>query len=155
MNSNEHVTEILASYALGCLEPDEHRLAARHLRTCAGCRAELQAYQAVVADLPLAAVQHAPAGDLKMRLMTRAAESRVNRHLREESLPERVRPALWAQLPRRVQTWGLVSLVLILALGLINLYLLARLNQPAPDSELMTVPCYPRRTTPARVVCWC
>ncbi len=66
-----------AAYALGALEPGEAEVFREHLRECAVCRDELQAFTAVARELPLAARQYrAPAG-LRRRLLAQVREERA------------------------------------------------------------------------------
>lgn len=70
MTPHEH-NDLIAAYALGCLDPDELAPLQAHLAQCAACRAELAAYEAVVDALPLASPQIAPPAQLKQRLLAR------------------------------------------------------------------------------------
>jgi hypothetical protein len=56
--ANAHVSELLAAFALGALEPQETEIVVRHLQNCPHCRAELEGYQAVTELLPYAAPAH-------------------------------------------------------------------------------------------------
>src|SRR5689334_3724033 len=73
-----HVIELLPAYALDALEQSEARTVSAHLETCAQCRDELAAYQALIGPIALSApAEVAPLG-LKKRLLIRirpAAES--------------------------------------------------------------------------------
>ena len=53
--ANAHVSDMLAAYALGALEPHETHIVARHLQSCPLCRAELDDYRTVTELLPYAA----------------------------------------------------------------------------------------------------
>lgn len=69
MNSETHVTEQLAAYALNILEAEEAAQVAAHLATCAHCQAELHAYQEVTGLLTLATPTVALPVNLKNQLM--------------------------------------------------------------------------------------
>ena len=67
----EHVTDSIPAYALGILEADEQAEVAAHLDGCPDCQATLAAYEAIAAELAMAAPQHAPPAYLKARLRER------------------------------------------------------------------------------------
>jgi anti-sigma-K factor RskA len=68
----------VAAYALGALEPAEAKAFEAHLETCAACRDELAAYQAVVDVLPMSAPQHEAPRRLRRRVLsTVRAEARA------------------------------------------------------------------------------
>jgi anti-sigma-K factor RskA len=50
----EHVSTLLAAYALDALDPEETAHVARHLSSCPDCRIELAGYTAAVSALPYA-----------------------------------------------------------------------------------------------------
>jgi anti-sigma factor RsiW len=49
MSLELHVEELLAAYALDCLDEGEKEEVTRHLAHCAQCRSELKDYQEVAA----------------------------------------------------------------------------------------------------------
>lgn len=118
-----HVLDLLPAYSLGCLDEGDDLLVAEHLATCKICRAELDTYTVLAADLPLAMNESDPPPDLRDKILQRA---------RAAELPatEAQNPSLWQRLIRQDATpaWSLVSLVLILVLAASNLYLWGRLN---------------------------
>jgi len=71
----EHVTDSIPAYALGILEADEQVEVAAHLGGCPDCQTALAEYEAVAAELAMAAPQHAPPAYLKDRLRERLQES--------------------------------------------------------------------------------
>ncbi len=75
-DGNEHndIMELLPAYALHSLNDDEAVLVARHLETCAGCREELAAYEAVADSLPLAMTEITPSAVLKDQLFVQIRE---------------------------------------------------------------------------------
>jgi anti-sigma-K factor RskA len=127
MNSNDHVIELLPAYAIGCLDKEETDLVDAHLSSCLVCQAELQVYQAISEQLPLAAPMAEPAVSVKQQLFERVeSKSRqptrgpqaVNWLERLKSLGRQIMPL-----------WGLASLVLVLALVTSNLLLWREVNQ--------------------------
>ncbi|MCB8989303.1 MAG: anti-sigma factor [Ardenticatenaceae bacterium] len=67
--THAHILDLLPAYALGCLDADEAAEVATHLASCAACRQELLAYQAVADQLPLALPEASPPTALKQQLM--------------------------------------------------------------------------------------
>ena len=63
-----------AAYALGALEHDEAEAFRDHLRGCAVCRDELEAFTAVARELPLATHQYRPPAALRRRLLAEVRE---------------------------------------------------------------------------------
>jgi anti-sigma-K factor RskA len=132
MSVEPHVLESLPAYAVGCLEEAEANIIADHLAHCEMCRIELTAFQAVTEQLALSAPLAVPPTDLKHRLLDRVQNLRpappvaqqVTRHQRKH----------W--FPRLSLAWGLVSLLLILALSISNWLLWQRLT----PLEVMTGP---------------
>jgi anti-sigma-K factor RskA len=118
MSSEAHASELLSAYALGCLDQEDEILVSEHLVNCAACRAELKSYQTVVDQLAWAAPAAVPPARLKQRLMERIQPARPLRAAEP-------RPSWWEQLmglwQRVAPAWGVVSLLLILALAVGNL----------------------------------
>jgi Anti-sigma-K factor rskA, C-terminal/Putative zinc-finger len=71
----EHVTDLLPGYALGCLDEEDLIKVARHLPHCAVCRSELSTYWATVDRLPFAAPLRTPSPQLKSKIMQRAEKT--------------------------------------------------------------------------------
>lgn len=69
MKPESHVTDQIAGYVLNILDAAEAAEVATHLTTCPDCRAELQAYEAVVDELTVAIPQIAPPPGLKAQLL--------------------------------------------------------------------------------------
>src|ERR1700690_2062731 len=86
-----------AAYALGALEPAEAEAFARHMESCAVCRAEVGAFALVVDALPLAAPQHEAPGALRRRVL-REARAQPPPHA-AATRPRRAWPGL-AAVPR-------------------------------------------------------
>jgi anti-sigma-K factor RskA len=66
-----------AAYALGALEPAEAEAFSEHLRQCAICRDELEAFAGVVRALPLTARQYRAPSSLRRRLLSQVREERA------------------------------------------------------------------------------
>ena len=138
MSNEMHVLDWLPAYALGSLDQEEKAQVEIHLRSCDLCQRELQAYQAVVEELPLAAPQREPPPGLRQAIMARANSNAM----RTPAVPER-KPSFWEQLRRSfskpVPTWGLVgALVVVVALIAINVMLLQRVAA-APGNDFRVV----------------
>ena len=129
MQDEAHVTELLPAYALGSLDDADADLVASHLAGCTLCRAEMESFQAVVADLALTAPGASPSPGAKRALLDRVESLPTGRPAR----PQPARPRL-AQ--RLLPAWGAISLALIVALTASNLLLWQRLN----DREVFTGP---------------
>jgi hypothetical protein len=70
--SCDDVTDALAAYALGVLEPEEHHEVERHLETCPRCLAELAPFERVADSLALAPTPVPPSPELRARLLATA-----------------------------------------------------------------------------------
>jgi anti-sigma-K factor RskA len=91
-----------ASYVLGALPEDEHRLFVEHLKSCVVCREEVASLQVVVSSLP-AAVPQLPAGEnLKRRVM-----GVVEREAREQAAARGIGSAETPRPARRLLPAGL------------------------------------------------
>jgi anti-sigma-K factor RskA len=121
LSEQTHVQDLLPAYAIGSLEAADAGQVQEHLLSCLICRDEARAFQAVAEQLSLAAPDAVPSADLKDRLMRRVQSTRPR-----EQVPTR-RPSrpFWERL---VPAWGLVSLILIIALAGSTLVLWQRVN---------------------------
>jgi anti-sigma-K factor RskA len=137
MNSEEHVLDYLPAYALGILEDDEALQVDRHLAVCEVCRMELRANQQVVDQLPLAVpIVETPSG-LRASIQAAARESSVKGAGVSAKVTGREPAGVF---PRWMPVWGVFTLVLIVALGAINIYLWNQLrNTPPPVQSSMQV----------------
>ena len=127
MLNGKHVLESLPAYVLGSLEDEEARLVAEHITVCDLCRKELDAYQMVADQLPLAIPDALPSVELRSRLMEHIQS------LNKESVS---RSAGW-RLPRRLIPAGVFAgLLLIVLLAFSNLLLWQRLK----NLEVLTGP---------------
>ncbi|MDX1437155.1 MAG: anti-sigma factor [Anaerolineales bacterium] len=124
MDFDEHVIDLLPAYALGALDENEALEVDRHLPECASCRAELAANQEIVDVLPLAVrIVEDPPG-LKASIIAAAAAGGG------EEAPAPASATKSTGFGQRwLPVWGVVSLVLILLLGLVNLSLWNQLQQ--------------------------
>lgn len=140
MSSEIHVLDCLPAYALGSLDAGEKVQVEEHLKGCAQCQRELEAYRVVVEELPLATPLADPPPRLRQAILDRASQTvqkadhpaKRSDHL---SLLDRLRKSLSAPVP----TWGLVgALVVVVALLAINLILLQR-TTAAPAGDFRVV----------------
>jgi anti-sigma-K factor RskA len=130
MTSEMHVLDWLPAYALGSLDEGERVQVEAHLVSCAECRRELEAYRAVVADLPLATPLREPPPRLRQAILQQAGH-RPASSAAPRTTPIRPRLSLWQRFRRSlsapVPTWGMIgALVVVIALLAINLVLLQR-----------------------------
>ncbi len=127
MKNDSDVKELIPGYALDCLDEGDRRLVSTHLESCPECRAELRAYQEVAGQLALMAPDSAPPPGLKRRLLVRL-QPRETTHK-----PMKGKRLWWHQIPDMFQqispAWGMVSLVLILALVTSNVVLWRQVSQ--------------------------
>ena len=61
----EHVIDLIPSYALGALNKAESEQVVEHLKNCQACQEELESYARIVDDLPLAVKTTQPPTSLK------------------------------------------------------------------------------------------
>jgi anti-sigma-K factor RskA len=116
----EHIAELLPDYALGCIDAEDSARVYQHLQECPGCQAELEAYDAVVQQLALAACDAAPPPELKDRLMMCIKE----RQTASET------PQPWWRMPLDALThlkagalaWQAAMIVLIVGLAIGNIW---------------------------------
>lgn len=138
MVREEHVFDLLTGYALDCLDANEKAQVDTHLAGCNLCRAELQTYREIVEVLPLAMQENNPPPGLKGQIMQRARQTK-------ETPAAQTRASWWEQLARYLRqgapAWGLASLVLIVLLGVNNLFLWQRVNQleSSPQAPFISV----------------
>jgi anti-sigma-K factor RskA len=150
MNPQEHFFDLLPAYALGSLDEEEHLQVSEHLSICAICRAELQDFDQIVAELPLAIVQSEPASDVKDKIMAYATKDK-------DSAQRTTKQTWWERLTQAMRVnapvWGFASLILIVILGLSNLFLWGRLNEIERVSQnaLISIPLQGTDATPQAV----
>jgi anti-sigma-K factor RskA len=115
-----HCGEDVAAYALGALDPTEAEAFARHLKTCAVCRDELEAFRQVVDLLPMTAPAFKASPKLRRRLR-RAIADEPHPAAAEASRPRRSWRPEWLPRPVLGVAAGLaviaIALVLVLSGG--------------------------------------
>lgn len=124
MSKEEHVLDLLPGFALNCLDEEEALRTTFHLSECEACRAELASFQKVADRLGYAASTADPPPELKKNLMDSIS--------RGEPLKRRASAGpgkLSGRLGSLPFTWGLAGLLLIVALGLSNLFLWQQVNR--------------------------
>jgi anti-sigma-K factor RskA len=117
--STEHIIDLLPAYALNCLDADELAQATAHLADCPTCRAELEAYEQLTADLALAAPDAAPSPALRQKLMRSLSVSSAARPAKVESWWHTVVNFM----ARPVPAWSLVGLAAVLMIVITYLWL--------------------------------
>lgn len=124
MEKGFHVLDDLPAYALGSLDANEARLVAEHLAGCLLCRAELEAYQGIADQLPLAVPEAKPSAGIKPQLFERIQSLSVKRRTQSsgQGVPSR---------PLGVPIGALVGLLLILVLAVSNILLWQKVNHPS------------------------
>jgi len=130
VKKEEHILDLIPAYALDCLDQDDELLVADHLAGCAACRAELEEYQAVVEDLPLAMVASQPPPRLRENILQQARQSKEAAAAAQKSAPPRQSRPIWS-----APAFSFLSLVIVLLLGASNLLLWSRLNAVERQSQ--------------------
>jgi anti-sigma-K factor RskA len=105
----EHPTEELAAYSIGTLEPDVTARVVEHLRTCASCRAEVEAYEETAWRLAEAVAQEPPA-PMRAAVVERARAERPARRGVFASLLDALRRPVPAFVPAALVLALVVSL---------------------------------------------
>jgi anti-sigma-K factor RskA len=113
MPRNPHTLfrENIPAYALGALDANDSVTLAAHLKSCASCRAELTAYQALSDGLLMAIPPQTPSAALRKNLKTKLPSARKASH------------GLW--------TWSFVQSALAIgfaALLLLNIFILLQMQ---------------------------
>ncbi len=78
MNEN-HVTDLLAAYALGALDPEEKQAVSKHLSQCDSCQGEWQSYQETTALLAWSVPQIDPPEKIKQKILKTAQQSTASK----------------------------------------------------------------------------
>jgi len=133
MVEEQHRLDLIPAFALGCLDQIEQADIEEHLAICESCRQELQAYQKLAGQLPLALAQTTPPPAIKRKLMAEVSARHVSR--KDPALTEK--PLSWwerlsTSLQRSAPAWALASLVIVLLLASSNLYLWRQVSQLKP-----------------------
>ncbi|MCU0522460.1 MAG: anti-sigma factor [Anaerolineae bacterium] len=128
MPTDDHVTDLLPAYALGCLDEEEAGAVVVHLASCDTCRAELRTYQATCGELVHVAPTATPSRELKGRVMAAARQARSTQPAAASpSLPERIAGLLRLRAP----AWGAVGLALVTLLIVSNVWWWQRSTGPS------------------------
>ena len=123
--TEEHVFDLIPAYTLGTLDDDEIVHVDKHLSACKTCQAEVQSYQLVINDLPLGTSLSSPPRGLKSKILSQAIQLEKASESREEiGFWESLRKAYYSLAP----TWGVASLVIVLALFVSNILLWQQFN---------------------------
>jgi anti-sigma-K factor RskA len=127
VNEIEH--EVVGTYLLDALSPEDRALFEDHLRNCAACRAEVAELRQIVDVLPLAVYTAEPSPELRARIVeavTSETETRPTLTALHGGTPiTRARPS--TQLVPRLLAAAAVAA--ILALGIWNLRLQQQINR--------------------------
>lgn len=124
MDAENHVTDFLPAFALGCLGEAETRQVSEHLAGCETCRLELQAYQRAADALPLALSETTPPPALKAKIMQAIAPPVVATPPLSANLYQRLNDFL----RRAAPGWAFAGLAVIFLLAFSNLLLWQRLG---------------------------
>jgi anti-sigma-K factor RskA len=124
--NNLHVLEDIPAYVLEALSEAERSSVEKHLSGCEECRRELLAYQHVIDSLPKAVPMQTPPLRLRAAILQKAS------HANKETAPSfKERITNWLR-PFATPAWGGVSLVLIVMLGVSNLFFVQQSWQVRP-----------------------
>jgi anti-sigma-K factor RskA len=108
-----------AAYVLGALEPEEVEAFRAHMASCAICRDEVSAFQAVVDALPLAARPEPVPRSLKHHVMASVhAEPRASR---APARRRRLTPSVFAAIPKPALVVCALLLAVAVTVGAIRL----------------------------------
>lgn len=150
MTLSTHISDLIPAYALGSLDPDEAAEVQAHLATCESCRAELRAYEDVMADLALSVPQVAPPPELKRQILTAVASPAPALSL--ATSPESWWRRLLAGLRTPAYAFAAVAAVVVLALLVSNITLLTRVRtletEVAMSGPLQTITLNASDVTP-------
>ena len=141
LGAEEHVSALLAGYALGALDPDETELVLRHLAGCPRCQAELHDYESAAGLLAYASPVQPPPVRARGALLGRVAEIGSSNPEQMIALPPTTRPSparrLYQRVPRIVWIAASPAAVLVIALSVSSILMQDRINEQ--QSELQTV----------------
>ena len=142
MQPMEHqaILDLIPAYALDCLDAEEAQIVTGHLASCADCQAELDAFEAVVDVLPLAAPEIEPSSALKERLM---GQIQAVPRSKTAGLPEPTGPSLLQQLTTALSDfltgprWRPAAILVVLVLLVGSFFIWQQLNPP-PTQFVLT-----------------
>jgi len=136
---HEEILALIAAYALNSLDPDDTELVDRHLPACEICRAELDAYEAVVDVLPLGTPDAQPSSALKGRLMANIDHEPASESVappipvvQEPRFGQRISEALESFF--RGPRWRPVAVLIVIGLVVSNVILWQQLTAPDPNA---------------------
>jgi anti-sigma factor RsiW len=140
--ATEHVSGLLAGYALGALEPDETEQVLRHLAGCSRCQAELQDYQVVAGQLASDAPVQAVPVRARAALLARVAQIGTTNPEQLVALappiPDDTTQPRWIQRIPKVAWFSVApAAVLLVALAISSVLMGFRINEQ--ESELASV----------------
>jgi anti-sigma-K factor RskA len=122
----EHPENLLAGYALGCLDGEDYLLVKAHLQNCGECRAELRGFKEITAQLAYAVPTVTPAPSLVPR--KGRSPQQANTYSWFKTLLD-----FW---PRLVPVATLAAFILVALLGVTDLLLWRQLeNTKQPGLE--------------------
>lgn len=104
MNSETHITDQLAAYALNILDANEAAEVGAHLETCPVCQQELQTYQELVGLMATAVPLATPPPNLKQRLMQEIHQKKRG----ETAVPPQSPPPITQPTPAKTSWWQTV-----------------------------------------------
>lgn len=137
MDSKNHVTEILAAYALNILDATEAAHVEAHLAVCTHCQEELAAYQEVTGLLAFAAPVVTPSPAAKQRLLLEienSGETAAAPPTQQDS-----KWHLWRNWFEKRPIWQPVLVLLILLLFISNFQLRQKLVDASHPATFGTV----------------
>ena len=120
-----HVTELLPTYALDALEPDEQQMVMDHLGSCDLCRIELRSFYETAGILAGLPTQINPSKQLKAAIMSQVPPV-LGKKVDKKSV---TKPALFSWFTRAAPVWGIASFVFLVGLILSNYFLWQTINQ--------------------------
>lgn len=133
----EHVTELIPGYALNSLDLNERLIAEKHISECEICRVELRAYEEVVSELAFGITSVQPPDTLKKQVMDQFQT--IDHSDRKKSYD-----SWWRSFVNFFRNtspiWVVASLLLIIFLGVNNLYLQSRVNKLSQEQASVNLP---------------
>lgn len=122
MPDHKQFEELLPAYVLDILDELESAQVTQHLAECSACQSALDEYEKVAADLSLAGPEFEPPPGVKGRLFDRLPAVPSSTVSSTQTVQRRMTPGM-------LTAWGLVSLILIVALTVGSLFLWQRINR--------------------------
>jgi anti-sigma factor RsiW len=116
MQTNDHPQDSIPAFVLGTLDIEEALLVSAHVMECPECRAETEAFQAVLGVLPYAAAPRHPPAHIKHQLLARIAAAAPAKHTPVPGRAPARMPARWMQ----TAAGGALALVLVFGMMLYN-----------------------------------